>query len=249
MKRLKDDDGLAGALLRSADDDAPPPSSRRAIGIALGLSAAPLGALPAAKASAAAVKAGLGLKITAVVAIVGTAIGVHRVATRPVEIATPLPAVQPAPAPSTQVRNVIGGKAPAPPPVVQPPVVIVESVPVHAPPPPPHRAVAHVAAPVLPPPPPVEEPAPPPLADEIAQLEIALAAVRRHDALAALATLDTYDARFPAGRLAPEALAARVEATLAAGDHAHARELAAHFLDAHPTSPLARRVRALVEPR
>jgi hypothetical protein len=239
MNRLKDEDGLAGALLRSADDDAPSPSSRRAIGVALGLSAAPLGALPAAKASAAAVKAGFALKVTAVVAIVGTAVGVHRVATRPVEVAPPPPVVQPAPAPP-----------PAPPPIVQPPVVIVESVPVHAPPPPPHRAAVHVTAPPPPPPPPEEPPpAPPPLADEIAQLEVALAAVRHHDPQSALAALDAYDAKFPAGRLAPEALAARVEATLAAGDRAHARELAAHFLDAHPTSPLARRVRALVESR
>lgn len=45
---------------------------------------------------------------------------------------------------------------------------------------------------------------------------------QRHDAQAALAALDDYERRFPAGALAPEAAAARIDALLALGRRAQA---------------------------
>ena len=77
-------------------------------------------------------------------------------------------------------------------------------------------------------------------------LDAAISALHRHDARAALTALDAYDRQFPSGTLAPEAAAARIEAIVAIGDAAHARDLAAQFLAAHGSSPLAQRVRDLV---
>jgi hypothetical protein len=266
LGRIKDEDGLAGDLLRAADDDAPPASSRRAIGAAIGLAPSighGAGAVHAAKASAVAkLGGGIALKVTAVVAVVGTAVGVHHVATRapaspppPAIVASRAPAqiAMPTPAP------IAIAPPPAPPPsAIVPPPAPVEAPPAPRPPPPAHRATVPAPPPPIetaPPPPAAETgpappvPAAPSLGDEIAQLELALAAVRRHDPSAALAALDAYDRRFPAGKLAPEALAARVEATLAAGDRAGGRTLAARFLAEHPKSPLAQHVRDLVEAR
>lgn len=64
------------------------------------------------------------------------------------------------------------------------------------------------------------------------------------DSTRALATLDAHAKRFPGGALSPERDAARVIALCNAGAPEKARELAAAFLAAHPSSPLAPRVRA-----
>ena len=77
-------------------------------------------------------------------------------------------------------------------------------------------------------------------------IDSALAALRAHDATRALATLDDYDRAYPSGAMAPEAAVARISATLASGDTARGKELANAFLSAHPGSPLAARVRALL---
>lgn len=64
------------------------------------------------------------------------------------------------------------------------------------------------------------------------------------DSTRALATLDAHAKRFPGGALSPERDAARVIALCNAGAQEKARKLAAAFLAAHPSSPLAPRVRA-----
>ena len=84
------------------------------------------------------------------------------------------------------------------------------------------------------------------LTDEVTLIDGALAALRHRDPMHALAILDDYDSRYPTGAMAPEAAVARIQATLAKGDLAKARELGEQFLAAHPKSPLAGRVRDLI---
>lgn len=263
LPRLKDDDDLAGMLLRSADGDAPPPKSRAAISAGIGLSSA-LGkgtaAMPAATAGkttiAAKLAGGVALKVTAALVVVGTAIGAHHVITRgddraaglpprlPAAVIEPRAAREPAKAePAAEVAapaTAIAVAAPAAPIAVteQP---HAEAAP-HALPSSPQVQHAVAAEPSQPPP---ATPAPASTLREESQiLDAALVALRDRDSGGALAALDRYDQRFPAGVLAPEAAVARIDATLLAGDVAKARTLAARFLADHPDSPAAPRVRA-----
>lgn len=64
----------------------------------------------------------------------------------------------------------------------------------------------------------------------------------------ALATLDAYDAQFPAGTLAPEARVIRVQALVRAGKRAQAQKVGAEFLVSAPSSPHAHRIRELLRP-
>ena len=61
---------------------------------------------------------------------------------------------------------------------------------------------------------------------------------------AALDTLALYTRTFLRGALAEEAAALRVEALVASGDATEARRAAAAFLERHPNSPYAQRVRS-----
>jgi outer membrane protein assembly factor BamD (BamD/ComL family) len=70
--------------------------------------------------------------------------------------------------------------------------------------------------------------------------------VARSDVATALDALDSYDRTFPSGTLAPEAAVLRVQALLARGDRAAAIALTDAFLRAHPASPYAAKMRALV---
>ena len=85
------------------------------------------------------------------------------------------------------------------------------------------------------------------LAAEVEMLDRARAQLQHHDITGALATLALHARSFPGGALAAEAEMLRVEATLAAGDHDHAVELARTFLERFPDSPLAPRARAIVD--
>lgn len=85
-----------------------------------------------------------------------------------------------------------------------------------------------------------------PLAEELALLAEANAALHRHDAAAANRALDRYDARFAAGSLAVEAEALRVEA-VAVLDPPRARFLAKRFVERHPNSPVAPRMRRIAD--
>jgi hypothetical protein len=62
----------------------------------------------------------------------------------------------------------------------------------------------------------------------------------------ALAKLDEYRARFRKLSFYQESVVLRIEALLMSGERARARSIAQAFLDAHPDSPLSRRVRSLV---
>jgi len=63
-----------------------------------------------------------------------------------------------------------------------------------------------------------------------------------------LALLDTWAVSFPRRRFDEEASVLRMEALRGAGDHERSLELARDFLLAHPSSPLAQRVRSLMRP-
>lgn len=86
------------------------------------------------------------------------------------------------------------------------------------------------------------------LAEELRMVDRARQLITAGDASAGLAALDEYRHRFPRGRLAPESLVLRVEALMARGDRAAAERVVAPFLQAHPQSPYAARLRALVPP-
>jgi hypothetical protein len=103
---------------------------------------------------------------------------------------------------------------------------------------PPHRA--HVAQPAR-----ASAPASR-LAEEMALLAASNAELRGGDAQRALALLNDYDRRYPAGVLREEVLATRVIARCRIGvaPEAAARRAADVFLTRHPASPLAPRVRS-----
>ncbi|MDI1451324.1 hypothetical protein [Polyangium sp. 6x1] len=82
------------------------------------------------------------------------------------------------------------------------------------------------------------------LAAELQALRIAREALASGDGPRALGALDDYAARFPRGHLALEAEVLRIEALSRAGD-ASAADRARRFLEAHPQSPYAERLRPL----
>jgi hypothetical protein len=88
-----------------------------------------------------------------------------------------------------------------------------------------------------------------PLAGEIALLDAAERAERRHDHAAALASLDAYARTFPDGALLAEAQVLRVSALLGLGDDAAAQAEARSFLARYAPSPLAARVQSMLSQR
>ena len=84
------------------------------------------------------------------------------------------------------------------------------------------------------------------LAEELAMVDLARAALGRKDAAQSLRILDEYTHRFSPRRLDTEATVLRIEALSAAGDRATASRLGQAFLSRHPQGPYARRVRSLV---
>jgi hypothetical protein len=87
----------------------------------------------------------------------------------------------------------------------------------------------------------------PSFAEEIASFERARAALDAGDADRAIALVDTYERRFPAGTFLQEAEVLRVQALTRKGDSAGARRVGQRFLAAHPTSPHAARIRAILD--
>ncbi|WP_394842873.1 hypothetical protein LZC95_38100 [Pendulispora brunnea] len=83
------------------------------------------------------------------------------------------------------------------------------------------------------------------LLEEMALLDAARASIAAHAPARALATLDDLEHRFPQTTFREEATVLRIEALHAAGDRARAESLARAFLEAHPKSAYARRVRSL----
>jgi TolA-binding protein len=86
------------------------------------------------------------------------------------------------------------------------------------------------------------------LGEQVSALDSAHRALASGDAAGAIRQLDDYEARFPEGALFEEAEVLRVEALVGAGDHAAAERAGQRFLAAHPNSPHAARVRALIAP-
>jgi hypothetical protein len=97
------------------------------------------------------------------------------------------------------------------------------------------------------PPPNVTRPAPDQLLSEVAELDKArsLLAARAPDR--ALAALDAYAERFPAGSLRLEATVLRIEALAKSGRNGQAAALAKQFLAMHAHTPLAYRVREILD--
>ena len=88
---------------------------------------------------------------------------------------------------------------------------------------------------------------PPSVTEEIAAFDRARAALEAGEIDRAIGLLDTYERRFPTGTFVQEAEVLRVKALAAKGDRAGARRTGERFLAAHPTSPHASRIRAIVD--
>jgi hypothetical protein len=89
-------------------------------------------------------------------------------------------------------------------------------------------------------------PPPPSLADEVKLLDESRQALGRGDGPGALRSLDLFQQTFPRARLGTEALVLRIEALVASGRRGDAQALGQTFLDAHPESALAPRVRRAI---
>jgi hypothetical protein len=85
------------------------------------------------------------------------------------------------------------------------------------------------------------------LGSQIALLDRARSLSQAGQAAQALRVLDEYEQRFPKGALAQEATVARVEALFQSGRSEAAIALANRFLDGHPSSSHAARLRKLVD--
>jgi TolA-binding protein len=81
------------------------------------------------------------------------------------------------------------------------------------------------------------------LADELAALDAARAALQAGDGARALGLLSDHARKFPRGRLHLEAEVLRIEALARTGNRAAAASRARRFLDRHPNSVLAPRLR------
>ncbi|MEA2749057.1 MAG: hypothetical protein QOI41_3200 [Myxococcales bacterium] len=84
-------------------------------------------------------------------------------------------------------------------------------------------------------------------AEEIAAFDRARSALDAGESDRALALVDAYEKRFPAGTFVQEAEVLRVQALARKGDDAGARRVGQRFLAAHPTSPHAARIRAILD--
>jgi hypothetical protein len=86
------------------------------------------------------------------------------------------------------------------------------------------------------------------LREEFALIETARRQLAAGDAAGSLSTIDRYDQSFKGGVLADEAAVTRIEALFAtAGQGERAAALARRYLEDHPTSPHAERVRSLLQ--
>jgi hypothetical protein len=176
------------------------------------------------------------VKLFALVSIIGAigggatyAVHAHRASSRgPAPAASaaiaavPPPVEEPSPVPVQMPATQIANPPPDPDPAPAPSVAKV----------PPHRS----ADPARPP------PSSGTLAAEAALIARAQAALGAHDPSAALAAIDEHATRYPKGQFADEREALRIVAGCSIG-RSDARAKADRFLRAHPTAPLASRIR------
>jgi hypothetical protein len=262
------------ALLRSARTDVPSPHARRQTAVALGVAVGALGvgattaaaaatatvagapaagAATAGAAAASAATGGAAVKVTAGIALlkwIGIGVTAGVVVLGAAHYARPLAPVSGgavvAP-PAKAGAPPVALAAPPGPPSVPEVTARAEEAPTPAraataePVAPRHTAEGSQQAPAP------SAPASPRLADEVVLLDSARSALAADDAVAALATLDRHDRIFPDGPLSPEASVLRIEALARHGDDAAALSAARAFLARDPTSPHARRVRAIAE--
>ena len=81
---------------------------------------------------------------------------------------------------------------------------------------------------------------------EIAALDRARKALEGGDPAQALTLVDAYQSQYPNGTFSEEAEVLRIEALAKRGDRARATSAGQRFLAAHPTSPHAARIRAIL---
>ncbi len=84
---------------------------------------------------------------------------------------------------------------------------------------------------------------------ELAALDAARRALQRGNPALALIELDRHAQAFPGGALSPEASVLRIVALSQTGRASEAQRLGRQFLERHPGSPLAAKVRAIIEPK
>jgi hypothetical protein len=223
---------LEVALLRSALPDAPSQGSKRSMLVALGIASGVATASAEATAAGTLAKVGLtGLLKWVGIGVIGGAAMVGVVETV-VPRAAPVSRVETV-EPPTLVR------APAEP---TPPTVKEQA-------PAPPTAVEEVAS---------ARPSPraalsqepgastTSLADEVHALDGARKALAGGNARECLAKLESYRAAFPRGVLGLEATVLRIEALAASGARTQARDLGTRFLESHPDSAHAARVRSVI---
>jgi len=80
---------------------------------------------------------------------------------------------------------------------------------------------------------------------QIALIDEAHAAVKRHAPADALRAVDLYASRYPGGLLDQEAAVIRIEAVDQGGNHARAASMARAFLAKHPSSAHAKRLEGI----
>jgi hypothetical protein len=242
-RRLLEEGGseLERALLRSAHDDAPSPEGRHrtlmALGLAAGAGAAVTTTAATATGSTVLLKSGAAVMTLKWIGV-GVLGGLATVGA--------LAAVDAARAPSNPPAMVVAtGHAPeAPvvaarpvPPAAREPEAPAAPIPADEAKTEPARAPAKASASA-----PLHEG----LAGEVASLDAARNLLAGGDASGALRALDDHDRRFPGGVLGPESTMLRIEALAHRGDRAAAARLGEAYLDAHPRSPYASRIRSLL---
>ncbi|MGH7434310.1 MAG: hypothetical protein ACRENE_01385 [Polyangiaceae bacterium] len=84
------------------------------------------------------------------------------------------------------------------------------------------------------------------LGDQVASLDTARSALASGHPLVALRAVDDYDARFPGGMLSQEAAVVRIDALERLGRREEAASIGQRFIESHPASPYAAKVRQLL---
>lgn len=187
-------------------------------------------------AAAAAAWSALAAKVVGIAAIAAVVSGGAVLATRASRAPASSPASSPPLAPPTSLAT--HATAPAPTPTSAPPPATAAAAAASVPTP--HAARALPPAPPRPRTTAVDTS----LEEEARLVDDAQRALVSGDPASALRLADAHAARFPRGALAPESAALRVFALCDLGDTPRARVAAGAFLAAHPSGPLAARVRA-----
>jgi hypothetical protein len=237
----REDLPVARVLLRAMKDDAPSPGSQARALEALGLAGAALagGTVVASQSASVGAKGALTVAakwilVSAVLGMVG-AVAVLWPASKSLPRNTD--SVQPLTVPSMTSSAV----APVAPTNVPPSTSTVNELPsgaILAP-----SALPRIAKTSAP----SAEPAPPPLADAIALIDSARAALAARNPNSALTALNRHDGEFPASPLRPESDVLRVEALAMRGDRAAAAWLARSIIERMPGTANARRARAVLD--